>query len=82
METAVNTELCKLYNSLTSNKLTLNISKSNNVIFHPKQKKPIYKPKICLFDKEENEYAQLESILNILEFWLIFIFLDGQFRLF
>ena len=68
IETAVNTELCKLYNSLTSNKLTLNISKSNNVIFHPKQKRPIHKPKICLFDKEENKYAQLECILNILEF--------------
>ena len=39
IETVVNTELCKLYNWLTFNKLTLNISKSNFVIFHPKQKK-------------------------------------------
>ena len=60
-ETVVNTELCKLYDWLTSNKLTLNISKSNFVIFHPKQKKPNYKPKICLFDNEKNEYATLES---------------------
>ena len=61
IETVVNTELCKLYNWLTFNKLTLNISKSNFVIFHPKQKKPNYKPKICLFDNERNEYATLES---------------------
>ena len=61
IETVVNTELCKLYNWLTFNKLTLNISKSNFVIFHPKQKKPNYKPKICLFDNEKNEYATLES---------------------
>ena len=51
----------KLYNWLTSNKVTLNISKSNFVIFHPKQKKPNYKPKICLFDNKKNEYATLES---------------------
>ena len=61
IETVVNTELCKLYDWLTSNKLTLNISKSNFIIFHPKRKKPNYKPKICLFDNEKNEYATLES---------------------
>ena len=61
IETVVNIELCKLYNWLTFNKLTLNISKSNFVIFHPKQKKPNYKPKICLFDNEKNEYTTLES---------------------
>ena len=60
-ERVVNTELCKLYDWLTSNKLTLNISKSNFVIFHPKQKKPNYKPKICLFDNKKNKYATLES---------------------
>ena len=38
-ETVVNTELCKLYDWITSNKLTLNISKSNFVIFNPKQYK-------------------------------------------
>ena len=60
IETVVNSELCKLYDWLTSNKLTLNISKSNFVIFHPKQKKPNYKPKICFFDNETNKYANLE----------------------
>ena len=61
IETVVNSELHKLYDWLTSNKLTLNISKSSFVIFHPKQKKANYKPKICLFDNEKNEYATLES---------------------
>ena len=61
IETVVNTELCKLYDWLTSNKLTLKISKSNFVIFHPKQNNPNYEPKICLFDHEKIEYATLES---------------------
>ena len=61
METVVNTELCKLYDWLTFNKLTLKISKSNFVIFHPKQNSPNYEPKICLFDNEKIEYATLES---------------------
>ena len=61
IETEVNTELFKLYDWLTSNKSTLNISKSNFVIFHPKQNNPNYKPKICLFDYEKTGYATLES---------------------
>ena len=61
IETEINTELCKLYDWLTSNKSTLNISKSNFVISHPKQNNPNYKPKICLFDNEKTRYATLES---------------------
>ena len=61
IETEINTELCKLYDWLTSNKSTLNISKSNFVIFHPKQNNPNYKPKICLFDNEKTGYPTLES---------------------
>ena len=61
MEREVNTELCKLYDWLTSNKSTLNISKSNFVIFHPKQNNPNYKPNLCLFDNEKTGYATLES---------------------
>ena len=57
----VNTELSKLYDWLTSNKQTLNISKSNFLIFLPKQKKPNYQPKIRLLDNKKNEYATLES---------------------
>ena len=61
IETEVNTELFKIYDWLTSNKSTLNISKSNFVIFHPKQNNPNNKPKICLFDNEKTGYATLES---------------------
>ena len=38
LETTVNNELQNLYNWPTANKLTLNIKKSNFVIFHPYQK--------------------------------------------
>ena len=70
IETVVNTELAKLYDWLTSNKLTLNISKSNFIIFHPKRKKPSYKPKICLFHIENTSMLLLNprSTLNILAF--------------
>ena len=44
LEKVVNTELHKLYVWLTSNKLTLNINKSNFVIFHPSEKKLTFQP--------------------------------------
>ena len=51
LETVVNTctELCKLYDWLTSNNVTLNIyiSKSNFVIFHPSKKRLIKNLKYC-----------------------------------
>ena len=45
LEKPVNTELNGLYYWLTANKLTLNIKKSNFVIFWPNQKKMLYQPK-------------------------------------
>ena len=41
-ETIVNNELQNRYNWLTANKLTLNIKRSNFVIFHPYQKRLAY----------------------------------------
>ena len=38
LESTVNDELCKLYDWLIANKLSLNIKKSNYVIFRPRQK--------------------------------------------
>ena len=38
LESMVNDELCKLYDWLIANKLSLNIKKSNYVIFRPRQK--------------------------------------------
>ena len=66
LEQTVNTELHKLYNWLTSNKLTLNIKKSNFVIFRPYQKKLTYKPNIRIFDNVNNKNIPLECKKNIL----------------
>ena len=47
-ENTMNIELNKVYQWLISNKLTLNLKKSNFVIFLPYQKKPPFIPKICI----------------------------------
>ena len=65
LDTKVNSELQNLYNWLTANKLTLNINKSNFVIFHPYQKRLAYQPKLCMFDNEKNRYVLLESKVDI-----------------
>ena len=65
LETIVNIELQNLYNWLTPNKLTLNIKKSNFVIFRPYQKRLAYQPKLCMFDNEKSKYVSLESKVYI-----------------
>ena len=57
--TIVNIELQNVYNWLTANKLTLNIKKSNFVVFRP------YQPKLYMFDNEKNKYVSLESKVYI-----------------
>ena len=42
LETVLKRELAKVSDWLIANKLTLNIKKSNYVIFHPPQKKLVY----------------------------------------
>ena len=54
LETIVNIELQNVYNWLRANKLTLNITKSNFVIFRPYQKRLAFQPKLCMFDNEKN----------------------------
>ena len=49
-----------MYNWLTSNKLSLNIKKSNYVIFGPYQKKLNFDPKVNVFDNESNKKVTLE----------------------
>ena len=61
IEIIVNNELHNLYLWLTCNKLTLNIKKSNFVIFHPRQKKPNYKPQINIYDNEKNKSIPLDN---------------------
>ena len=69
----LNIELPNLHEWWTSNKLTLNTTKSNFVIFHPYHKRVTYQPSLYMFDNEKNGNVTLESkiILNILVCWLI-----------
>ena len=60
LEITVNTEIKKLNDWLTSNKLTLNTKKSNYVIFRPYQKKIQNIPKIYIFDYDLNRNVNLE----------------------
>ena len=60
LKLTVNTDLHNLYNWLTSNKLSLNIKKSNYVIFGPHQKKLNFDPQVNVFDNESNKKVTLE----------------------
>ena len=60
-ESIVNAELHNLYNWLTSNKLILNINKSNFVIFRPYQKQLSYMPQINIFDNGKNKVVTLQQ---------------------
>ena len=42
LTSVINTELCKISDWLQSNKLSLNIKKSNYIIFKPRQKRQVY----------------------------------------
>ena len=61
LERIVNDELKKVASWLLANKLTLNIKKSNYVIFHTHQKKLDYNVKITMFDCMTNKFISLES---------------------
>ena len=56
----MNRELCKLYDWLTTNKLTLNVKKTNFVIFYPAQRRLTHLPKSKIFDNEQNTNVALE----------------------
>ena len=60
VESTCNEELFKVFNWLTANKLTLNIKKSNYVIFRPYQKILPYQPNISIYDNEKGKPANLE----------------------
>ena len=64
LELIVNAELNNLFNWLTSNKLTLNIKKTNFVIFrrrpHQKLLTITYPRQIDIVDNEENKNVTLE----------------------
>ena len=60
LESTVNDELCKLYDWLIANKLSLNIKKSNDVIFWPRQKDAKYEVNLKIFNHHTNSYTFLE----------------------
>ena len=65
LKSTVNTELVQICEWLTANKLSLNIKKSNFVIFRPYQKKITYPLNIRLFDNETGQYLSLENKDNV-----------------
>ena len=60
LETVVNKELECVCDWLLANKLTLNIKKSNYVIFHPHQKKSGIDINLKVFDNEHKTLKNLE----------------------
>ena len=65
LERIVNDELGKVCLWLEANKLTLNISKSNYVIFHPYQKKTNYNLQIIVYDSNSKTFLPLQMKSNV-----------------
>ena len=60
LEKIANDELANVFNWLASNKRSLNLKKSNFVIFRPYQKKLPFTPKLYIYDPSTNKHKQLE----------------------
>ena len=60
LETIINRELIGVSEWLNTNKLTLNLKKSNYVIFHPHQKKLDYQVELKMFDNHSNNLINIE----------------------
>ena len=60
LESTVNSELAKVSECLKANKLTLNIKKSNYVIFRPRQKTMPFVPQVKIFNPTSNTQTSLE----------------------
>ena len=54
LESTVNSELAKVSEWLKANKLTLNIKKSNYIIFRPRQKTMSFVPQVKIFNPMSN----------------------------
>ena len=71
LEKEMNVELQNVYQWLVSDKLTLNLNKTNFVIFHPYQKRLPFLPTIYINDRRTNTLTSLEckdyvKYLNVL----------------
>ena len=60
LETVMNDELLKIVDWLTANKLSLNVKKTNYIIFHPYQKHLNYDINIKILDSRVNKFFNLE----------------------
>ncbi len=60
LETIMNRELIGVCEWLNTNKLTINLKKSNYVIFHPHQKKLDYQVELKMFDNHSNNLINIE----------------------
>ena len=60
LESLANRELGNVNEWLNANKLSLNMKKSNFVIFRPRQKNMPFIPRIRILDSVTNAYASLE----------------------
>ena len=60
LETVMNNELLKVVDWLTANKFSLNVKKTNYIIFHPYQKRLNYGVNIKILDSRVNKYFNLE----------------------
>ena len=68
LETVVNKELMLVCEWLNSNELTLNLIKTNYVIFRPYQKKQSYQVSLKVFDNNTKISLKL-SLKNLLTIW-------------
>ena len=57
----MNLELHNVYEWLTAYKLTLNVKKSNFIIFHPHQKKINYQLNFKILDNDSKTFLPLEQ---------------------
>ena len=61
LETEINEELFKVFSWLDVNKLTLNIKKTNYIIFRPRQKTIPFHPNITIINNNSNTSQPLEK---------------------
>ena len=65
LEVVVNLEFHKVYEWLTAYKLTLNVKKSNFIIFHPHQKKTNYQLNLKIVDTDPKTFLPFEQKLYV-----------------
>ena len=65
LELVVNLEFHKVYEWLTAYKLTLDVKKSNFIIFHPHQKKINHQLNLKILDNDPKPFLPLEQKLYV-----------------